>query len=73
MSATQGLPAASDMAVNELIVNQNLNEEEEKAPEVTFKDNHVDSLRISRAPLLFGIDAPLTYPQHQHMHIQGCL
>ena len=68
------LNPVSEMAVNEVLLQQDLvDAEEEKERENKFKNDHVEYLRIARKPLQFGIEEELCYTQHQHMHIQGVI
>ena len=41
--------------------------------EKKFKNDHVEYLRVARKPLQFGIGEAITYTEHGHMKIEGCL
>ena len=68
------LQQVTGLAVNEVLAEQLLiDTEEERLREIKFKNDHVEYLRVARKPLLFGMEENVTYTQHAHMSIQGCI
>ena len=65
---------SQNLAVNAAIqVAPLIDQEEEKLKEEKFKNDHVEYLRVTRKPLLFGLEEQLTYTQHEKIPIEGCL